>query len=76
MEPVPAQEERPDPLLPTGAVAALLGLSVSTIRRMAERYDAGEEDGLEAEQRLPGPRGGWLFRLSVVERYCDVQEAP
>ncbi len=52
-----------DELMTSPQAAALLGVSVRTVQRLAE---SGE---LRHAQKLPGPNGAYLFRPADVERF-------
>jgi predicted DNA-binding transcriptional regulator AlpA len=58
-----------DALLTAPQVGALLGKSARTIHRMVE---AGT---IVAAQKLPGPNGSYLFRLTDVESAMARQSA-
>jgi excisionase family DNA binding protein len=53
-----------EPLMASGEVIALLGIDRSTLVR---RIAAGK---IRYVQKLPGLRGGYLFRRAEVERHA------
>jgi excisionase family DNA binding protein len=57
----PVVVAQPQQLLTTGQVAALLGLHIRKVQRLAE---SGE---LPVAQKLPGPYGRYVFDATQVE---------
>jgi excisionase family DNA binding protein len=52
-----------DALITAAAAALILGVSSSTVRRLAESGD------LPFVQKLPGPNGAYLFDEAVVRQH-------
>lgn len=56
-------------LLTSAQVSKMLRVSIATVARM------GADGRLAVAQRLPGPRGAFLFDRAAVEAYIAAQDA-
>lgn len=61
--------ESTDELLTTAQVAEVLGVSIKTVLRIAERGD------LPVAVRMPGLRGPRMYRLADVQALVDRRSA-